>query len=224
MSLSRILEKKKRRDNLDEKNRIPVPQDDASEAKGEDFAGLEDEIFEQVALKLCELKGLSPPPLVRQTNDTVTTGPPAIRKNFLFISDSKISQAIRQQLRSYVNIRQFDQNFTNRTCDDLYNNNIQHLWINISNRQARRWLENNIKNKGCYTSVLVYRGSTKNKFLLDLEGQVDIVSKMKHLNRLNALSLDELINKLGNRVPIHSPANALMACLGCSKSIIKKKK
>lgn len=213
MSLSKILEKqKKRTNNLDAK--IPEPETDTQ---------LENLIFSQLADKILEAK-LDTKIAIPQAEEDIPDPPQPLERNFMFIADCKMTRPIQQQLRSYSKIRAHDSNFTNRTTADLYKAGIKHIWINIGNRQARNWLELNLKMNAVYTTVLVWTGNKRNKFLVDLKPHVDIESKACELSKISALSLDEMMDKLGNKVSIHSPANLCASIFGCSKNLTAKKK
>lgn len=143
-------------------------------------------------------------------------------KNCMFISDKPLSDNIKTQL-GFKDVRPFDSNFTNRKPSQLLAAQIDHIWIDLSDSKARHWLELNLK-KNCYTRVLIHERGKNQKFLKDLESHCDVVTKLKDVKRLSALSFDELMGQMGDMVKIHSPASCLGELLGCSKNINKKSK
>jgi hypothetical protein len=141
----------------------------------------------------------------------------------LFISDVPLEGKIKEKLASWPNIVSYSSNFTNRTTDDLLAADIKHIWINISVKDGRRWLEENLKNNKKYRSICVYKGTSRNKFLKQLEPHVDMTVKMKNLDKIQALTFSELRSKVENTMKITSPGSCLADLLGCSSSITPKK-
>ena len=212
MSLSRLLQKQT-------EVRIPVDSKEASQT-------VEDDIMEKLVNTLLESKlaGLEEPPKLVRTSLYDYEKPEVKDKerNFLFIADCQINKHIKQQL-SGQDIRIFDANFINRDTEALYEAGIEHIWLNICDKQARQWLELNLKPNVIYTSCLVWSKNKLNKFLRDLRPHVDIESKVSGLSKISALSLDEMMNKLENKIDIHSPASCLAGLFSCGGSIVKKK-
>ena len=157
---------------------------------------------------------LSPPQLTREET------------KFLFDVEKKencymfISDGFHPRFCNLYQIVGFDEKMINRKADDV-SKAFPRIWVNISSNQARRWLEQNLKTTEDYTTILVYSGNKKNKFLSDLVDNVHISSKMKALNKTGGLTIDEIVEGLANRIDIHPPANCLAALLKCSKNIKK---
>lgn len=163
-----------------------------------------------------KMSDMLPPVLERQATKDVKTVEPEEsepEKKFLFISDAPLIGEIKKHVE-YSNIRTYDTTFVNRTCKDLESNGIQYIWIDISNTKARQWLELNLKKTDPFISCLVWRGSKRNKFLVDLRPYVNIESKLENLGRLKSLSMRELMDNLENHVDIHPPANRLLTLCG----------
>lgn len=139
------------------------------------------------------------------------------KERYLFISDGK-SPLIKQ-----FGLTEFSNSMRNRTLEDV-GSHVDNLWVSITNKNGRHWLEANLKRNSVYTTILVYEKNKYNKFLSDLKPYVDIITKKKHINRVSALDISELVNNLSSRVDIHSPANCLAVLLGCSKKIMKDKR
>lgn len=225
MSLSRIIQRQNEQKRDSKSPEAPCIHDE------KETSSLESEILDNLVSQLIHNKldkkipipSPDDKPLERKSNVRDLDGPES-KHNYMFIADCGMTTPIKQQLKSYTNIRSFDNNFVNRSTLDLLQNGIEHIWVNIKNARARRWLELNLKPCVCYTKVLVWRGSKLNKFLSDVRPYIDIESKISNLNKLNALSLDELMGKLDDHIGIHSPANILAACFGCSKQVSSKKK
>lgn len=142
--------------------------------------------------------------------------------HILFVSDMKITDEVKTSLLTFPNVRNFDENFINRNCKDLFTAKIDHIWIDISSKQAKEWLQLNVKNCDPFLPILVYKGSKRSKFVDDLEEHVETVCRLKDLKKLRALNFEDMIGQMSNMVSIHSPANALMDCLGFSKNTKSK--
>lgn len=136
-------------------------------------------------------------------------------KNVMFISDLKLNDEIKKELYEWSSIRNYSNQFTNRTIKELYDCGIEHIWINIDDTDARHWLEQNIKKNTHYTTVLVYKGHIRNLFLIDLKEHVQTTIRLKDLKKLKSLTFDELLHKIDNIVKIHSPASCLSSIIGC---------
>ena len=142
----------------------------------------------------------------------------------LFISDEKLTVELRSKLGIHNDIRPYDDNFVNRTCKDLSEAKLDHLWLNLSEKPAKRWAELNVKNSAPYTTILLHSGSRKNKFVGQLKDHVDLVCTVKQVAKMRALSNAELFSNLADSIDITSPANWLAQVLGCSKSIEQESK
>jgi hypothetical protein len=130
----------------------------------------------------------------------------------------KMTEEVKKSLLNFPNVRNFDENFINRSCQDLYCAKIEHIWVDISSKKAKSWLQLNVKNCRPYHPILVYKGSKRSKFVDDLSDHVETVCRLKDLKKLRALNFEDMIGQMSNMVKIHSPANALMDCLGLSKN------
>jgi hypothetical protein len=149
-------------------------------------------------------------------------------KNIWFISNKPLSKNIKENL-SYDGIQSHDvQLFTNRTTDDLLNmHGVQHIWTDISNKHALKWVACNIMNKGSYKIVLVISaiGCQKlGKWITDLRDtdQIDIEIKLKDLKKLKSLTVSGLLENLSVHTHIHPPPT-LFDTLTKNGSVIKKK-
>mgnify|MGYP003645548804 CR=1 FL=1 len=218
MSLSRIIERKK---ELKDATGGIDHKDNKTEG-----AGIEESIMEKLVSSLLQS---DTPKLVRQaagpyrSSNVVMDDPESNKRNYLFVSDTNMNSAIKEQLHGYGNVLPYTDNFINRSTSDLLGAGIEALWINISNKRAREWLSLNLKPCVCYTRVLVWSSSKSSKFLDDLRPYVDLETRARDLSKLSALSLDELMKKVEDRIDIHSVPNKLMVFLGCSKQTVKKK-
>ena len=233
MSLSRIIERKK---ELKDATGGIDHKDNKTEG-----AGIEESIMEKLVSSLLQSKleehksGSAghvmipemdePPKLERpyRSSNVVMDDPESNKRNYLFVSDTNMNSAIKEQLHGYGNVLPYTDNFINRSTSDLLGAGIEALWINISNKRAREWLSLNLKPCVCYTRVLVWSSSKSSKFLDDLRPYVDLETRARDLSKLSALSLDELMKKVEDRIDIHSVPNKLMVFLGCSKQTVKKK-
>lgn len=148
---------------------------------------------------------------------------PEIKKNFMFISDRDICNEVKKQLTNYTNLRKYDTNFINRNCQELIDNNIEHIWLNISDDKCREWLKHNIKSD-VFKKILVFSSNKRSKFLDDVMEHVDLCTKLSNLNKLNSLSLPEMVDKVEQYVEIHDVPNKCLNFFGCGSSLIKKKK
>ena len=140
----------------------------------------------------------------------------------LFITDIKLSM-VKDKVH-FQGITEYSDSFINRSSEDLFKLDIKHIWINIANKKAKKWLEANLKNNRCYSSILTYIGSSKNKFLTDLKPYVDIVCPLKQLNKFSSLNLKDLLNQVDNLIQIHSPASKVakvLSYLGCGNKNLK---
>ena len=231
MSLSRILQrkedKKKTSEVLDNKdNKIETHEVEDLLMEKLVSALLESKLKEQnteVQIPEMEPQIQAPPKLTRQRNVTMVDDPESDQKNFIFVSDTNMTPEIKEQMNSYTNIRPYSDNFINRSPLHLLQAGIEHIWINISNKKARQWLQLNLKRCLAYTRVLVWTSSKRAKFLVDLRPHIDIETRACNLSKLSALSLDQLMQKVEDRIDIHSVPNKCMAFLGCSKQVSKKK-
>lgn len=142
---------------------------------------------------------------------------PVQKSKYLFISDSK------HKCISDFKITMWNNSMINRSISDIAKH-VESLWICLNNRQAKRWLESYIGNNTSFVSILVRSGSKYNKYMDDLGEYCDIITKKHTLDKVNALSLEELVDMLSSRIDIHSPANVCASFLGCSKKIKKKRK
>lgn len=144
--------------------------------------------------------------------------------NVLFISDQKLTTDIEGKLHSMTPVVNYSTLFINRTPAMLKEKGVTHIWINISQTDARRWLEQCLTTQDAYTTVLLYSGSSRNLFLDDLKDHVDITCKIKQLDKLQALSFEDLISGVDNMLKIHSPANWVAKLVGCSKNLTPSQK
>jgi hypothetical protein len=145
------------------------------------------------------------------------------QRNYMFISDRPVCDEVKKYLCSYHNLKEYDDTFVNRSCNDLIDNGIEHVWINLRVNRAKEWLMLNLKSD-CFKKVLVYASNKRSKFLDDLEPHVDIKAKLSDLNKLKSLGIDELVTRLGQFVNIHDVPNSVASCFGCGSKLLKKKR
>ena len=190
---------------------------------------------EDLLEKMKALLSLQPPELKRQTREQEPESEPEPEpepepelapdisfQNVMFISDKKLDDHIRTQL-GFKEVRSYDSNFTNRKPEALLEAGIKHIWVNISEKKAKQWLELNLKNE-TYTTILIHDASKNNKFLADLKPHCAHMCKLKDVQRLSALSFDELMSQMESLVKIHSPASCLGELFGCSGNITRASK
>ena len=145
----------------------------------------------------------------------------------LFISDSGINPNIQEQLKDFSTVKEYSEAFINRSCADMLEMGVKNIWINLSNKDARKWLGTNLKkNKksNCYTVVCTYRGSKYQKWIDDAKDFARVVCKDSDLQQLRSLNEMELLSCLQNNLYLHGTPNILARLLGCSKMINHSKK
>lgn len=220
---------------LNEKKNETQPPPLAREVRfeTEDEKGLEggldtvlmNNILNAITSKMGEL---IPPTLERQETkgfeDYVDNPAEQCDSKFLFISDSPLAGEVKRHLQSYNTLRSYDSTFVNRSCVDLASNKIDYIWIDITNTNARQWLEINLKKCDPYVSCLVWSGNKRNKFVDDIRPFVRLDCKLENLNRLKSLSMRDLMHSVENHTSIHAPANRCLAFLGLNPCGRLKKK
>lgn len=138
----------------------------------------------------------------------------------MFICDRSFDGEFKEKIDPFFkNIRCYGQEFINRSCKDLYERGLRYIYIDISNKKAKRWLELNIKKNHKFTRICVYDGNKNNKFLKDLKSVTELIVPMTKIDRLSALGFHELLSQTDDYHRIHDPANPCLAFLSCSKSI-----
>ena len=139
----------------------------------------------------------------------------------MFISDRGMTNDIRNKLDDFPRIKVWNDQFMNRDCQQLAEKGVKSMWINISDKKAREWLQLNLTSPKPYTSVLVWNGSKKQKYLCDLADKIDIKIRGVDLNKLKCLSFADLLLQSFNFQRIHQPGGKiddLLSCLGCSSN------
>jgi hypothetical protein len=140
--------------------------------------------------------------------------------NCMFISDYELTEQVKRKLEVHITITKYDyQLFLNRNLDYLYENNITNVWLTISDKNAREYLQKNINKNKNYKVILTYR--TKGRWLDDLSKYSDIILKEKDILDARALSVNELFEGLEETINrIHAPMGGL-----CGKltGLLKKK-
>lgn len=145
-------------------------------------------------------------------------------RHILFVSDCKLIPSIRQQLDDYRNIKEYDrETFTNRSCFDLHDKKIEHIWVNLSDKHARYWISKNILKNKIYTSVCVYSGDKRSKWIEDVKKHCEIIIKARDLGKLKSLTFGEFQDNISSGLDIHPPVKKLLGCLFGSKNLSKKK-
>jgi len=145
-------------------------------------------------------------------------------KHYMFISDVGVNVLVKHQLNEFKSVKSYNQNFVNRNCKDLVKLGVDHIWLNLSSKPARDWLQKNLKPNQDFVAVLVYGSSKRSKFLDDLDGLVQVKCKLKDLKKLRGMSISQLVGGMDNFTTIHDKPHCLAWLVGCSKSIKPKKK
>jgi hypothetical protein len=178
----------------------------------------------------------SPPPApapVMSHADFVDDVEPAKKfQNLWFIADCKLSPKMREQLiENYSNIRSFNMRlFANRSPQVLRDDfNVEHMWTNISDANAREYVRQFIKGNSAFTTVLVRR-CVKNaksqrwiKELNDVEGAIDVSMRVKDLNRIESLTMDGLVDQLEQSITLTAPGSTIGLLTACTRSLLKKR-
>jgi hypothetical protein len=148
-------------------------------------------------------------------------------KCVLFISDTGMNKKVKEQLREFKNVREFNvTQFANRDLDDLYDNHgIEYVWANIKDKNCREWIAKQLPKKSKYfTCISVYSHTKTAKWLKDVDGFVSHSCKLKKLKQqLMALSFGELSKNLED-IDLHDVPSKCLAFLGLQTKLTTQKK
>lgn len=147
--------------------------------------------------------------------------------NIMFISNCDITDEIRENLSDYSGIRTFDKRiFLNRTCQQLFESKVTHVWCNVSNKHAREWISKNVKHNTIYDIVIPFARDKSQKWIKDVsnlcgDDRKPLICKFKRLNKLRSLDIrEDLMSGLSE---IHSPISCIEQVLGCMGKLDSKK-
>ena len=137
-------------------------------------------------------------------------GPQGEFTNLLFISNQGLLDNVREKLCGPNAIVKFKVNaFQNRSCQQLLDTGVQHIWVNVSIPGAVEWLQSVITQPNPYTVVQAMHtvGSEmkRMKFITDLQPYTDISIKYEHLKKAETLTASELITMIKTHFRLHDP-------------------
>lgn len=175
-------------------------------------------------------KGLDPPVVVRETTpeheiDEKKEDDYISFDHILFISDRAITTDIQEKLSDFKGVRSFEKSlFLNRSCEQLLNQGVHHIWANVSSKNCRDWISKSLSQNKSYDVVIVYDGNKHQKWISDIKECYDkpIVVKFKRLKSLKTLNL--ALDLSSGMIEIHRPLSCLEDLLGCSGLLTGEKK
>tara|TARA_R110000796_G_scaffold183541_4_gene300145 strand:+ start:1647 stop:2264 length:618 start_codon:yes stop_codon:yes gene_type:complete len=147
-------------------------------------------------------------------------------QNTMFISDKSMTREMKNKLDDFPKIKEWTDQFINRDCMQLCDLGVSSCWVNLSDKKARGWLQINLAKPEPYTTILVWNGNKKQKYLLDLADKIDIKIRGSDLDKLKSLSFTDLLIQSLNFQRIHQPAgklDELLSCFGCSSGLKRSK-
>jgi hypothetical protein len=144
----------------------------------------------------------------------------------LFLSDSKLTDKIKSQLKEFKNVKEFKSSqFINRDLDTLYEEHgVDCVWACLTDKECLAWVATQLPKQSKYFKCIsVYSHSKNAKWKDDVDQYCDHSCKLKDLKQqLMALSFRDLVDNM-NSVQLHAVPNKLLSCLGLS-SLSKKKR
>jgi hypothetical protein len=161
-----------------------------------------------------------------ELNISIPESPEEKYKQILFLSDSPLTSTIKEQLRDFKNVREFDNSkMTNRTLDSLYEEHgIDIIWADLTKSDCRKWVASQLPKKSKYfKAISVYSHSKTAKWRSDVEKYCDHSCKLSNLKQqIMAISFKDLAENLDN-IELHEIPNKLLSFCGLQNRLSKKK-
>jgi hypothetical protein len=152
--------------------------------------------------------------------------------NLWFIADFKMDKNIQKQLSAqYSNIQDWNRdNFANRPPAVMLKEfEVQHLWTDISNTHALKYVKQYIKENSTYTTVLIHRSRKNSKHqkwiadLMAIDGAIDIKLQSRDIAKISSLTLSGLIEQIDGQIELHAPAGGLGLFTCLTSALVKGK-
>lgn len=151
--------------------------------------------------------------------------------HYWFISDCPMDKNIHAQFADqFSHIRDWSRDdFANRPPHTMLNDyDVQHIWTNITDKHAAKYVKSFVKTNTTYTTVLVRRSLKNSKHskwvrdLMDIEDAIDHVLQQSDLKNVHALTLDELFHSIEDQIELHAPPTCFGMITGLSNKVISK--
>jgi hypothetical protein len=148
-------------------------------------------------------------------------------KCVMFLSDTALTSTVREQLREFKNVREFDaQRFANRDLDTLHEQHgIDYVWCNLKDKGCRNWVATQLpKQSAHFKCISVYSHTKGAKWRTDVEPYCDHSCKLSNLkDQLMALSFGELAQNF-DKLDLHEVPNQILSFCGLQGKLTKKKR
>lgn len=154
------------------------------------------------------------PELKQDTKDDETDA------HYVFISDSLPSKKLSKQ---FQNLTVFSaEQFANRSTDDLVALGSSDLWVDISNDDARKWLQKYLP-QNTHKVITLY-SDKRAKWIEDVKPFSSTSCKRSLIEQIESVSIGEVGSILqAGLLRIHSSPSMLARILSCGGNIEKKK-
>ena len=141
------------------------------------------------------------------------------QSHYLFISDSKAPARLRSQFENLVSFSK--SKFANRSPQDMTALGCSDLWVDITNKHARAWLERWLPVES-HVCIALYKDK-RSKWLEDVAPFVLSTCKKSVFDNIDSIGFDEMHKVLeAGLLRIHTPPSIAARIFSCGSNIIKR--